>query len=115
MSHRRQQVTRTDGPQPDIVDALRKAGCTVTVIGRPVDLLVWRPGYGNGNFRCLEVKDATAKGKPKLDKRQKEQAEFVALTGVPYVTTVEEAFRAVGVLGQPAHAIKWPDNALVCK
>ncbi len=38
---------RKDANQDDIVKALRKIGCTVYVIGRPVDLLV---GYRAKNF-----------------------------------------------------------------
>lgn len=33
---------RTDANQADIIKALEKIGCTVYVIGRPVDLLVGR-------------------------------------------------------------------------
>ena len=42
-----------DSNQKEIVDALRKAGCSVVVIGTPVDLLC---GYRARNF-LLEVKD----------------------------------------------------------
>lgn len=44
---------RSDNNQQEIVKALRKIGCSVEVIGRPVDLLV---GYRARNF-LFEVKN----------------------------------------------------------
>ena len=45
---------RKDHTQDDIVKALRKIGCTVYIIGRPVDLLVGR-GVKNFLFDCKKV------------------------------------------------------------
>lgn len=87
-------AAKSDANQPDIVKALRKAGWTVTVLRWPVDLLCDKHGV----VRLLEVKEPTGKRapKPRLDKRQVEQAEFCARTRTPYVTTAEEALRALG-------------------
>ena len=86
---------KPDESQPGIVEALRKAGWRVWIIGRPVDLLCWKAGHG---FRCLEAKTAQGKKKPKavIDKRQKEQIEFINTTGTPRVTSPREALLAVG-------------------
>lgn len=86
---------RPDESQPAIVEALRNAGWSVWIIGRPVDLLCWKPGRG---FRCLEAKTAYGKKNPKavIDKRQKEQIEFIDVTGTPRVTSAQEALLAVG-------------------
>jgi len=43
----------TDANQQEIIDALKKIGCSVLVIGTPVDLLVGR----NARNFLLEVKD----------------------------------------------------------
>lgn len=86
---------KTDTSQPDIVKALKDAGWHVWIIGRPVDLLCWKRGRG---FRCLEAKTARGKKNPKavIDKRQKEQIEFINTTGTPRVTNAQEALLAVG-------------------
>lgn len=86
---------RTDTSQPAIVKALREAGWHVWIIGRPVDLLCWKAGKG---FRCLEAKTARGKKNPKavIDKRQKEQIEFIETTGTRRVTTAFEALLALG-------------------
>lgn len=85
----------SDASQPEIVKALRDAGWSVWIIGRPVDLLCWKAGRG---FRCLEAKTARGKRNPKavIDKRQKEQIEFISRTGTPRVTSASEALLAVG-------------------
>jgi hypothetical protein len=86
---------RPDQSQSAIVQALRDAGWLVWIIGRPVDLLCWKPGRG---FRCLEAKTPYGKKNPKavIDKRQKEQIEFINTTGTPRVTCAAEALLAVG-------------------
>lgn len=94
MSYNR-YARRNDESQPKIIEALEKAGWHVWVIGRPVDLLVWKAGKG---FRCLEAKTARGKKNPKavIDKRQQEQIEFIDKTGTPRVTCAMEALLAVG-------------------
>jgi hypothetical protein len=86
---------RKDTSHDEIVQALRNAGWSVFEIGRPVDLLVWKAAKG---FRCLEVKTARGKRNPKavIDRRQKQQIEFIETTGTPRVTTAFEALLAVG-------------------
>lgn len=78
------RAAKVDANQAEIIDALRKAGYEVEVLGLPVDLLVWKTG---GHFIFLEVK--TKKGKP-----TKVQEHFFGRTqGCRrfYVRTAEEA------------------------
>ncbi len=86
---------RPDESQAAIVKALRDAGWHVWIIGRPVDLLCWKQGKG---FKCLECKTARGKQAPKavVDKRQKEQIDFIERTGALRVTCAQEALLAVG-------------------
>lgn len=86
---------RPDESQAAIVKALREAGWYVWIIGRPVDLLCWKAGKG---FRCIECKTARGKKDPKavVDKRQKEQIQFIETTGTWRVTSAAEALLAVG-------------------
>jgi Holliday junction resolvase len=85
---------RKDASQDAIVNALRKAGVKVWIIGRPCDLLT----LYRGKWLPLECKTAKG-GKLRLRKDQAEQAAFCEETGVPYVTNDVEALKAVGVLG----------------
>ena len=81
--------SRVDANQQEIVDALRKIGADVFIIGRPVDLLV---GYRKRNF-LLEVKTETAK--PRKD-QQKQRDWIKDWKGqVRIVTNAEEAIRLV--------------------
>ena len=77
----------TDLNQKEIVDALKKIGCQVLVIGTPVDLLV---GRGGKNL-LIEVK------RPGEKPRTQAQREFLATWKgqVRVVTTAEEAIEAV--------------------
>jgi hypothetical protein len=86
---------KPDESQESIVKALRDAGWHVWIIGRPVDLLCWKAGKG---FCCLECKTARGKKAPKpvVDKRQKEQIDFIQTTGTWRVTCAQEALLAVG-------------------
>ena len=79
----------TDLNQKEIVDALKKIGCDVETIGRPVDLLV---GYRKRNF-LIEVK----RPKAYIDKRQKAQRDFLKnwKGQVRQISTVDEAIRLV--------------------
>ena len=96
----RHYAKKRDASEPAIVEALTKAGCQVWK-HLPADLLVRVPSDKPGIFRVLECKTPQGKRKPslRLDKRQVEQAEFVASTGTPYVTTDIEALRALGLVG----------------
>lgn len=79
---------RTDANQQEIVDALKAIGCSVYLLGKPVDLLV---GYRSMNF-LLEIKNK--KGKNKLTDFQKEW--IPSWRGqVRIVHTVDEAIELV--------------------
>jgi len=83
---------RVDENQKDIVDALKKIGCTVETIGKPVDLLV---GYRAHNF-LIEVKNPdTDYGKN--DRGTEVQDKFIAgwQGQIRKVTKAEEAIRLV--------------------
>lgn len=88
------RAAKRDISEPEIVKALKKAGWEV-YRELPVDLLVWKASKG---FHCLEAKTARGKKSPKavIDKRQKEQIDFINTTGTPRVTCAEEALLAVG-------------------
>lgn len=80
--------------EPEIVEALEAAGWLVWQLDRPCDLLCFKRSRG---FHTLECK--TGRGKRltvTVDKRQKEQAEFLLVTATPIVRTPEEALRALG-------------------
>ena len=83
---------RTDRNQGEIVKALEKAGCTVWIIGKPVDLLV---GVAGVNY-LLEVKDGD---KPpsgrKLTKAQRDFKDWGGSWSV--VNNIDEALEAVGL------------------
>lgn len=82
--------TRRDSTQKDIVAGLERCGWNVWVIGWPCDLLCYRRDKG---FRTLEAKrpKSARNAQPKLDKRQREQADFCTFTNTPYVTNIEQA------------------------
>lgn len=92
---RQRYAAKADKAQPDIVKAVKAAGWLTWIIGRPVDLLCYKAGKG---FRLMECKTAQGKKNPKavIDKRQREQIEFIEATGTPRVTTPEEALRFLG-------------------
>jgi hypothetical protein len=84
---------KVDLTQQSIVDALRKAGFLVWIIGEPVDLLVWKQGYG---WRLLEAKTpnrADGSYKPRAD--QEAQNLFCEMTDTKRVTTAEAALAAL--------------------
>jgi len=91
MSFRRHS-DKPDAVTQQIVDELRALHFSVVHIGRPCDLLVRRAMWPVNMWVLIEVKrPANKKGEPKLDKRQKAQAEFCEEYGVPYVTSTEQA------------------------
>lgn len=96
------KALRTDTNQAEIVDALRKAGCYVKVIGTPVDLLVIIPhsptGRNGNHIMLMEVKRPLWK-RPRAD--QSVQAQFIALWHIPVVKTPEEALIAAGLMRAP--------------
>ena len=90
---------RVDANQPDIVAALRRAGCSVqslAMVGHGVpDLLVGR----HGDLFLLEVKDGAKP--PSKQKLTQDEIEWIAKwdTTVFIVTSTEEALMAVGLMG----------------
>lgn len=84
---------RVDFTQARIVEALRKSGALVWIIGRPVDLLVWH----NGKWLVMECK-TPVKGQYRPRRDQKAQQAFIAETGCPVVTSPEEALAALGIV-----------------
>lgn len=82
-------AARVDGNQAEIVKALRGIGCSVEIIGRPVDLLV---GYRALNF-LLECK------RPGCENRKDQQKQRDWMAGwrgqVRVVRSAEEAIRVV--------------------
>lgn len=86
---------RVDANQTAVVSALRAAGATVEIVGKPLDLLV---GI-RGQFIFMEVKDgAKVKSAQKPTKAQDEF--FKRWAGYPWsiVDGPEAALRAIGVM-----------------
>lgn len=79
---------RVDLTQQDIVHALRQMGVRVWIIGQPCDLLT----LYRGRWLPLECKSTR-----RVRKDQAGQNAFVEENGVPRVTSVTEALKAVGV------------------
>jgi hypothetical protein len=67
-------AARTDATQSEIVDALRKAGAYVWIIGLPVDLLV---GVGGRHTVLVECKSLTGKKKPRAKAYTDLQRDFM--------------------------------------
>ena len=105
-------AARRDANEPEIVEALRAAGCAVELMDRPVDLLVWTPHLGTVDFAddtnqrdgalvLLEVKDPNRRkggkdyGRDGLTPRQEKWHDDWP-GDVVIVWTVEDALRAVG-------------------
>lgn len=82
---------RPDNSQDNIVKALRKIGCIVELIGRPVDGLVTHPSWPSNTWRLVEFKTPTKAGKLQLKASQVKQKAFVATHAIPYLTTPEMA------------------------
>jgi hypothetical protein len=82
------RAARVDSNQAEIIEALKRVGVSVEIIGRPVDLLV----CVRGETLVLEVKNPDGR-----DRITKEQAEFIARWPgrVEFARTPEEAVRIV--------------------
>jgi hypothetical protein len=90
-------AARVDANQAVIVEALRKAGASVWIIGLPVDLLV---GYA-GRTALIEVKTVTGKREPKPSRHTQLQKDFMLDwrgSTVATVTDVEGALRVVATM-----------------
>lgn len=86
---------RVDANQTAVISALRAAGATVEVVGKPLDLLV---GIRN-QWMLIEVKDG-AKCKSAQKPTMAQQAFFERWAGYPWaiVDSPESALRAIGVM-----------------
>lgn len=71
------------------MEALRKVGIKVWVIGKPCDLLTLYAG----RWLPLEVKSDTSSARTRRD--QASQKEFLSSTGVSVVKTPQEAIAAI--------------------
>jgi Holliday junction resolvase len=89
------RAAKIDDNQTGIVSALRKVGCRVlslAAVGRGCpDLLVYRAG----RLYLLEIKDGAKS--PSRRKLTSDQVEFHKAWPVTVVTTIEEAYVAVGI------------------
>jgi hypothetical protein len=97
-------AAKSDTARKEIVEGLRRHGVHVWDIRLPADLLCWHFRWGPGNFRVLEVKTPQGKRvpKPRFDKRQVAQTDFLALTGATVVTDLSGALSALGLIPLPA-------------
>lgn len=86
------RAARIDANQTEIVTALRAAGCSVYVIGKPVDLLAGR----DGKSFCLEVKDE--KKPPSARKLTLDQVSFFH-TWRGHKAVVKNAAEALAAVG----------------
>lgn len=86
MSYQR-RMTRPDSTQTEIVDALRKAGVSVWIIGQPCDLLT----HYHGRWQVMECKPLAKRAR----KDQDEQSQFLAAYAVPIVRTPLQAIEAL--------------------
>jgi len=84
-------AAKRDSIEPQIIEALTKAGWHCWQLDYPVDLLCWKEGRG---FVLMEVKT----GKGKIRKEQKAQRNFVETTRTPIVRTPLDALRAIGAV-----------------
>src|SRR6185312_11287788 len=82
-------ATKRDAVEPQIIDAVTKAGWHCWQLDYPVDLLLWKEGRG---FVLMEVKT----GKGRIRKEQEAQRNFVDTTRTPVVRTPTEALEALG-------------------
>jgi hypothetical protein len=82
------RAAKVDANQAEIVDALRRIGVAVEVIGKPVDLLICH----RATTALMEVKNRDGG-----DRLTKDQVEFIARwPGVVHVVrSVDEAMRCV--------------------
>ena len=86
-------AARVDENQKTIVDALRKAGAFVWIIGLPVDLLV---GYKNHTF-LVEIKSTSKK---RLTSLQANFFENWSGSTLARIDSPEAALRMLGVINE---------------
>ena len=85
------RAAKRDAIEPEIIQALRAAGCRVWQLSKPFDLLCGR----SGRFTVLEVKSGKA---GRLTSAQ--EADLARAEGLPVyvVRAVEDALQAVGAV-----------------
>ncbi len=91
------RAARVDANQALIVEAMRKCGATVWIIGLPVDLLIGC----NGKTALAEVKILQGKRKPKAAGYTDLQTEFMSSWRggtVATLTDVDSALRLLAVM-----------------
>lgn len=88
---------KRDDAEPDVVEALEKAGWEIHR-EMPVDLLCLKRVAGALVIKLVEVKTPKGKKNPKarIDKRQVEQNEFLERHQIPRTCTAVDALKAVG-------------------
>jgi hypothetical protein len=105
------RAARVDANQADIVEALLNVGCSVWVIGLPLDLLV---GV-NGKTALVEVKTMVGKRNPKAARYTRLQQDFMQNWRggiVATVTDVDGALRVVATMSdQLEQRIEPPEPA----
>lgn len=86
-------AARTDSNQAAVIDALKKVGVSVEIIGQPFDLLV----CCRGETSLMEVKNPERTSENPESRLTKGQIEFIARWPgkIHVVRTPEEAVRAV--------------------
>jgi hypothetical protein len=95
------RAKRIDANQPDIVQALRKAGAKVWVLGSPADLLA---GY-RGRLSTLEVKDgAKPPSARQLTPAEREYLDDCIEMGLPHFVVISPE-QAVEVVCDLPHRI----------
>lgn len=87
--HRR--AAKRDAIEPEIIQALRSAGCRVWQLARPFDLLCGR----SGRFTVLEVKSGR---RGRLTSAQETDLDRAEGLPVYVVRSVEDALQAVGAV-----------------
>lgn len=87
------RAARTDANQQAVIDALKRCGVSVEVIGKPVDLLVCCRGVTS----LVEVKNPDRTSNQPKSRWTKEQTEFIARWpgAIHVVHEPDEAVRAV--------------------
>lgn len=92
------RAANIDKNQPAIVEALRRVGVTVEIIGKPLDLLV----CCRGETSLMEIKNPERTSDDPDSRLTQAQIEFIARWPgkIHVVRTTEEAIRAV--LGEKA-------------
>ena len=86
-------AARVDKNQAAIIDALKRVGVSVEVIGKPVDLLLWC----NGEYSLMECKNPERTSEDPDSRLTKAQVEFIDRWPgkIHLARTPEEAVRLV--------------------